>query len=78
MEESLRIVQDQLGQEKLKRLDVERRIAQKNLKETELERSRVEMSMQLRARNQEMREIKSALETRGISLEVLCLRICHR
>jgi myosin heavy subunit len=71
MEESLRIVQDQLGQEKLKRLDVERRIAQKNLKETELERSRVEMSMQLRARNQEMREIKSALETRGISLEFL-------
>jgi hypothetical protein len=70
-EESTRILQDQLAKEKLKRLDVERQIAQKSLHETESERSRVEMSMQLRARNKEMREIKHALESRGISLEFL-------
>jgi len=66
-EELLRLTQDELGQEKLKRLDVERRNAEKHLQETDSERSRVEMSMQLRARNKEMREIKQALEARGIS-----------
>ena len=70
-EELLRLTQDELGQEKLKRLDVERRNAEKHLQETDSERSRVEMSMQLRARNKEMREIKQALEARGISLEFL-------
>jgi len=70
-EEQTRALQDQLAQEKLKRLDVERRIAQNQLNETEIERSRVEMNMQLRARNKEMREIKHALESRGISLEFL-------
>ena len=70
-EETSRMLQNQLGKEKLKRLDVERKIAKKSLNETENERSRVEMSMQLRARNKEMREIKQALESRGISLEFL-------
>ena len=64
-------MQDQLGQEKLKRLDVERRMAETNANRAAAESSRINAEQLLRKCKNELREVKEALATRGISMEFL-------
>ena len=70
-EAELRKVQRDLEQEKLKRLDVERRMAETTAARATAESSRINAEQALRQCRDEFREVKEALAARGISMEFL-------